>query len=675
MDTNFPRMRKCLLIGLALSAAGLANAQMYTDDFESYNVNDYMGVVNPTHWSTWSGSVGGSEDVRVTAANASSGTKSLYFNSTASGGGPQDVLLKFGGTYTSGTLVYQTDMLIPNGKSAYFNFQATPVAGQTWALEVNFANGSISMGGNASGPYTPDAWFTLRIEANLTLGRWEFFVDGVSQGIWSNPVNSVAMADIYPLQGSSFYIDDVMLDYTPYTLTALNAGAGGLDLIGNVAGQSVFPSARIRNAGTSTITSFDVTLDYNGTQVTENVTGISLASLADYTVDFSSSIQLVAGTNVAMLSVDNVNGAGQDNDPNDDVLNLNVTPIVPAAGKMVVGEEATGTWCQWCPRGAVYMEKWKNRYAGFFAPIAVHNNDPMANVDYDAGVAALISGYPSSLVDRVSDVDPSAMLGDIETRLQTAPAGLIQNGAAWDANTRELTISLTTTFAQSSTTPYRVACVITEDSVTGTTSGYNQSNAYAGGGNGPMGGYENLPASVPAALMVYDFVARGIAPSFDGMQNAFPASIAASTGYTQNFTFTLPQDWDETRMHIVGMLIEPNGQINNASHTTIDEAVANGLILGGKEAVSTLLDGPDQRLKVYPNPAHGNAFALLDIKGSSQVAVTLYDLTGKAVYQHAYGQLTGAHTLTLPLENLPAGLYQLAVQTEGQTLTRKIVVE
>ena len=70
-------------------------------------------------------------------------------------------------------------------------------------------------------------------------------------------------------------------------------------------------------------------------------------------------------------------------------------------------------------------------------------------------------------------------------------------------------------------------------------SGYNQSNAYAGGGNGVMGGFETLPSSVPAAQMVYDHVARVIAPSFTGYANSFPAVVNSGESHTINFSFLL----------------------------------------------------------------------------------------------------------------------------------------
>ncbi|MCB9232158.1 MAG: Omp28-related outer membrane protein [Bacteroidia bacterium] len=668
-------MRKIYLFLLVMVCSLGLQAQIYSDDFESYNVNDYMGVVNSTYWTTWSNAPGTSEDVKVTNAQASSGSNSLYFNATSSSGGPQDVILKFGNTYTSGIFTFQADFMVPSGKNGYFNIQASPVAGTAWTLNCNMSGGGISMDGLATGSYTPGSWFTLKLVANLTLGSWQFYIDGISQGTWNNPNNSIATIDLYPTAGSSFYVDDVSFNHTTYTLPNLNAGVSGVDMVGSVAGQSIYPVVTVKNVGVNTLNSFDLKLTYNGSTITENVSGLSLASLASTQVEFSSPVTLVSGTNTAWGIVSNANGMGQDGDSGDDTLAQTVNPIVPAPGKIVVGEEATGTWCQWCPRGAVFMARWNSKYQGFFAPIAVHNGDPMTVADYDAGVGNLISGYPSSLVDRLGDQDPSDMLLDIESQLQVTPAAIPVNGALWDSNTRELKVSITSTWNSSVTGDYRIACVLTEDSVTGTGSGYNQSNAYSGGGNGPMGGFENLPFTVPAAQMVYDFVARALSPQFDGMPGSFPTSISSGSSYTHNFTFTLPVDWDENQMHIVGMIIAPNGQIENASFTNIGDAVNNGFILGADQGPVTYLNGPDQKVKLYPNPTSGDAFAVVDLDGGQEVSLQITDLMGRVMWERSYGQLTGPQTLPLRTAGLTAGIYQVVVNVDGKVISEKLIIK
>jgi hypothetical protein len=671
-------MKKNTLLLLGAILLGTTSfAQLFSDDFEAYNT----GALGPqsTSWTTWSGTEGGAEDGIVSTAQASSGTKSIYFNSTASGGGPQDCVLDFGPLYNSGVFTFQADFYVTSGKSCYFNFQGSQTIGQLWALNVNMdVNGNLTIDDGATAElavatYAPATWFTLTIEANLTLGLWEAFIDGNSIGVWQNSVNTLASLDLFPLQGGQFYVDDLSFDQQPYTILSLNAAMAGLNMGGNIASQTVTPSVTIINAGTTVLNSFDVTLDYNGTQYTQNVTGQSIASLADYVVNFSQ-ITLVPGLNTATATITNVNG-GADDDLTDNSMSINVNPVVPALGKMVVGEEGTGTWCQWCPRGAVYMDLFEQNYGQFWAGIAVHNSDPMTVTEYDAGVGAVVSGYPSALVDRGPDVDPSGMGPDFYARLQTPPVAFVSNGANWDPVTRVLNVSVTTDFQAAANSNYKVACVLTEDGVTGTGSGYNQSNAYAGGANGVMGGYESLPNPVPAAQMTYDHVARAIAPSFTGFASAFPATVNSGDLFTFNFSFTLPAAWDETNMDVIGLLIAPNGRIDNAGKATISEAVSNGFVSGTQVASVAQLEQPDAVMQVFPNPAVNQATVVLNLNNESEVSMKLMDVSGKVLSARSYGMISGAVDMQLNLSSLSSGIYVIEAEIDGNKIIKRIVKE
>lgn len=673
-------MKRITYLIAALFVGSSVQAQLFTDDFEGYATGSYVGPQS-TNWTTWSGAAGEgtSEDVMVTDAQASSGTKSIYFSSTAASGGPQDVILDFGPVFNSGIFTYESDFYINSGKNAYFNFQANNTVGQVWALNVNMNAGQIVIDDAitsdlAIGTYSPATWFTLKIEANLTLNVWKAYVNDVQFGQWENGVNSLASIDLFPIQNSQFYVDNVMFDHQTVTLPNLNAMASSLVMGGNIATQVVDPVVRVKNAGTTAITSFDVELDYNGMQYTENITGVNLASLANYDVVFTG-VNLAAGSNVATATISNING-GSDDNAADNVIVLTVNPVVPAPGKMVVGEEATGTWCQWCPRGAVFMDKFENDFGQFWAGVAVHNGDPMTVPAYDTGIGTLIGGYPSALVDRGTDVDPSAMSTDFYTRLQVAPTAFITNGANWNSTTRTLDVSISADFQMAANNNYKIACVLTEDDVTGTGSGWSQSNAYAGGGNGVMGGYESLPNPVPAAQMVYDHVARQIAPSFGGFAGSFPATVNVGETHTVNFSFVLPAGWDENEMHIIGMLIAPNGRIDNAGKATITEAVANGYVNGSSAGLFETNDEQiDAMFKLYPNPASDFAVVALQLNADSDVSMKLIDMSGKVLASRNYGTMNGISEIMLNTSDLTAGVYLVEVTVNGSKMIKRLIVE
>ena len=655
-----------MLLLTGILSAQLASAQIFSDNFDNYALGSFIGPQS-TNWTTWSGSQGGAEDVATTNNQAASAPHAVYFSSTSASGGPQDVVLTFGQLYNSGIFTLSSDFYVNAGKGAYFNLQGAQAIGSLWALNVHMDAGELAID-DGSTPnlclttYPEATWFNLKIEANLTLHVWKAYINNQLVGTWVNGINTVASADYFPLQNNQFFMDNVTFDHQTYTLLGLNAMVASLDMGGNIAGQNVSPTVSILNAGQNPLTSFDVNLAYNGQNYAQNITGVNVASISSYELSIPN-ISLVAG-------ISNING-GNDANANDNTLTQAVDPVVPAAGKIVVGEEATGTWCQWCPRGAVFMDLFANQYEGFWAGIAVHNGDPMVVADYDAGIGTLIGGYPSAVVDRLGDVDPSQMSSDFFTRLQTAPKGVLTNGATYDPSTRLLNISVSTEMLQATNGSYKVACALTEDGVTGTGAGYNQANAYAGGNNGVMGGYENLPSSVPAAQMVYDHVARAIAPSFTGQTGVIAATTTVGDTYTANFSFTLPANWDETQMHIVGMLIDPQGKIDNAGYTTINEAIQNGFVTGLQEISFTNLA---QMLTVAPNPASDFANITLHIPTAAPVSVHVLDAKGGILQARQFGSLQGDFEIGLNTTNFAPGLYIIEMQMNGERIQKKLVI-
>jgi hypothetical protein len=679
-------MKKQLLtFGFLTSLA--AFGQTFTDNFDSYTAGQKLCPQSGGAWTTWSNAPGGPEDVLVSNADAASGSNSLYFATSTQGGGPTDLVRNFG-VLNTGQFEMNFNMKVETGKAGYFNLQRNATIGQVWAMDCFFNdNGTITIinqdGLNFTGAtYPQGGWFNFKLAINFNTNNWEVFIDYLSVGSFANPINQIASIDIYPTDQNApyscgYYIDDFHYEITPYTLPSVNGAVNGLTFDqGLLAGNVVTPQVTVRNLGTVPITSFDLDVTYNGNTISQTVTGLNLASLATTTVTMNGTLAISAGNMPMVATVGNVNGGGADNDSDDDSLTINLDPLVPAMGKMVVGEEGTGTWCQWCPRGAVFMDMMETKYENYWAGIAVHNGDPMVVAEYDAGMGGLIAGYPSALVDRMPEVDPSEMEEDFLARIQVAPTALITNGATWNATSRELRVSVAANFLAAANINYRLGIVLTEDGVTGTT-GYSQANAYAGGGNGAMGGFESLPNPVPAAQMVYDHVARAIKPGFDGYVNSFPTFVI-NPGETHSITatFVLPASWDETKIHIIGLLFDPSGKIDNAGKATIPEAVANGFVPGIDVAAGLNdLSQIDDLVQVYPNPATTAVSVSLQIKEQSEVTISVTDIAGKEISSKNYGQLNGSSIITINTSNTPAGVYFVNVKMNNAITQKKVIIQ
>ncbi|MFM9944436.1 MAG: PKD domain-containing protein, partial [Bacteroidia bacterium] len=115
-----------------------------------------------------------------------------------------------GGPYTSGGFKFITKIFVASGSSAYFNFQGGSVIGISWPIEFYLNdNGSYSVG-SISGNYPQGKWFEIKIDIDLTNNKWEVFFNNVSQGYWSNAINSVSFLNIFDADpNTEFWIDDL----------------------------------------------------------------------------------------------------------------------------------------------------------------------------------------------------------------------------------------------------------------------------------------------------------------------------------------------------------------------------------------------------------------------------------------------------------------------------------
>jgi len=255
-----------------------------------------------------------------------------------------------------------------------------------------------------------------------------------------------------------------------------------------------------------------------------------------------------------------------------------VTPPVPSKPtlfpKKTVVEEGTGTWCGWCPRGAIGMNAMRAKYPNKFIGIAVHGRDTMQVANYINGLN--FSGFPQAAIDRKTTSDPEAKTLDaIITKADTVSLfGIEFVSAQLNAANTQIDVTVQVTSGVDTVVNQRIALVIIENDVTGTTSAYDQANNYSGGGYGVMGGYENLPSPVPASQMVYQEVARGIYPSFNGVDGSVPESLTANTPVTYSYTITLPSNINNlAKIELIALLLENKAggfkpwQIINATKT------------------------------------------------------------------------------------------------------------
>ncbi len=673
-------MKKYLLLFiLGIATLSLQAQSSFSDDFESYNTGDFLGT-SSDNWTTWGDSPGSNEDVKITDELAASGSKSIKFRATAAAGGPQDVVGYFGGQkITSGMLTLSMNMNVPAGKAGYFNLQGEVDPGETWSLNVTLENGLVNIANASnttvmSGSFAHDEWTNILIEINLDINSWKTTINGNCLGAYANPNNFVASIDFFPIANGEFFIDDYSYDYTPEASTpTFDAGLSNVSLaVRGIKDQLVPIRGHVINFGTDVITSFDIEVEANGTTTTTNFTDEAIESNGDFAFELEEKYKVVGGQNDVTVRILNVNGMANDEEECNNAISASFPGTIPSPGKKVIVEEATGTWCGFCPRGAVAMERFNLTYPDHFIGIAIHGgstSEPMLFQEYDDGLNA--PGYPNSKVNRGAFVDPGSADGQFFEQLVVTPRATMSHGATYDEVTRqlELSIELTPSVALSGT-GWRFNAVLTEDGVMGTTSAYNQRNYFSNdadlidihGVN-----YRDLPDPILAANITYEHVARATMNGFDGV--AFDGgSLTVGESKIFNFSYTIPEGYNFENMNLVSMLIQPGGRINNGEIATLTDAVDNGYVL------STEYSGELTSLtNVFPNPVTDYTTVDIDLNESSDVSIAIIDLKGTVISSTSYGLVSGAQELRVDTHNLPSGMYTLKITANNKYTVQRIV--
>lgn len=463
-----------------------------------------------------------------------------------------------------------------------------------------------------------------------------------------------------------WFIDDIKL-FTPY---ALDAGLSSVSMPRYVqAGQAFSLKGVVSNEGTTPITSFRVnyTVDGGEPQI-YSVTGQNLLIGDSYTFTHNIPITLQdIGSHEIVTTISHVNG-GTDLDLSNNTITKTVGAVSFVPTKKVLAEEATGTWCGWCPRGTCFMNYMAETYPDTWIGVAVHNGDPMVVAAYDDAIPSIIPGfvgYPSVTTDRTAgDSDPSDLEAGYLRRMQAiSPATVDIVNYAYNPETRLVEFDLQSEFVADVNSEYRFGVIFVEDSLTGTAANWGQTNYYAGGGNGPMCGFESLPATVPASQMHYDHVARQILDTPYGTPGSLPLTISTGSVLTYHYSYTLPPTWNYDKLHIVGFLLD---------RTTNEIVNANNKI---STYVGVNTPEFERGVAVYPNPFEDYTNVSFTLDKPAKTGVEVYDMLGNlviSVKERDYS--AGQNLIRVSSDNLPNGMYLLRLTIGNQVISRKISI-
>ncbi|MBT8189246.1 MAG: Omp28-related outer membrane protein [Saprospiraceae bacterium] len=431
-------------------------------------------------------------------------------------------------------------------------------------------------------------------------------------------------------------------------------------------------SGSIVNVGGQNLTQFDVVINDGSNTITETVTGVDVGPLES--TDFSIPVTLAEPTNFDVtIDIQMPNGVA-DEDASNNGARAELTGVLDPPGKQVFVEESTGTWCPWCPRGAVFMDLMEENFAETFAGAAIHVGqstwpDPMEVSSYAQEYVGLVSGFPTLVVDRsanpgIPGIDDMITFGEdlrTFTRNRPSPIGLSLD-AQINMDTREMVLDLAITAHSNIDANYSVAVLITEDHVVGDSFDYRQANNYAGGGQGPMGGWENLANPASGGDIEYNHTLRGSVGGFYGDATLVPATITAGETYTHTLSYMIPADHDMTKLNAIAVVLD-NDNESAAYNAYIEREIP--FMTSSVEEIDELA-----AFEVYPNPTESIINLELGFTENVNYNVSITDVLGNKVKD------LGSYSLRTLNENynvsdLASGMYFITIQTEiGQNVLK-----
>lgn len=428
---------------------------------------------------------------------------------------------------------------------------------RAYALDAKHPDGYsvyISTTGNHPEDFVDSPVYTVAAES----GQWQqhavSLADYVGRDIYVAFVNNSTNCNILAIDDINVFAYDHSFNFTNTTPEAISS-PGIVHVTGEISSSGFLP-----------VEGYVVELTYAGmTEVIDRSSDIVAADSVAH-IEFAIDIDVpLDATSDYTLRISSLDGT--------DVLD--VVSSITCFHRTVLIEEGTGTWCMWCPRGAYGLELMHEKYPGTFVDVAVHGSDEMMNIPYYVGAYNYFTmGFPGCILDRNTELagDPYY---DIDSLLNTAmkkgAIGKISTTAQY-INSRQLAVEATVEFGKTiAEGEYGLLYIIVEDSVTG----YEQANAY-GGGNTPMGGFENLPDPIPAGEYYFANVGRMVYPSFTGDAEAFPAGTPRHTPMTVSYTIDMPEVQRMEMVKVVAAITEMStGKIVNIHEVvpSIPEAV------------------------------------------------------------------------------------------------------
>lgn len=323
------------------------------------------------------------------------------------------------------------------------------------------------------------------------------------------------------------------------------------------------------NTGTNPVTNVRYVIETDGEQVARGTCNTSIQEfMANSTVSIPLPTDLEAEVHDLTITITEVNK--NPNESADNKAEIKMYNMLSTPQFMPLFEEFTATWCGWCVRGIVAMNRAHEQYGDKAAIIAVHDDYAMRTEDYAPIIDKFCSSYPSGIANRKerTSISTNTVVDNIENSLNTITFAEIEADACW-ATPREIKVDTKTTFQLNMSGNYAIAYILTADGLTG----WTQNNSYSGISvtDPDLQYWCEQPSSVKG--VVYDHVVVAAWEPLYGVKGSVGSNIKAGEMQTYSFTVDISRNTiiqDKSKLKVITLLLNAEtGEYINGAQTTI----------------------------------------------------------------------------------------------------------
>ena len=360
------------------------------------------------------------------------------------------------------------------------------------------------------------------------------------------------------------------------------------------------------------------------------------------------------------------------------------------AVKRVLLEEFTTTLCGFCPPKSHDVNEWHDQNKAKCVMMTHHagfGTDQMTNTEATGTCNGFTpTGYgfaPAVMIDRdlypwVDSVPYMAVHGfdSIAARVSNNTADVaVDIQGTYNSTTRSLNVTVTANFVNTVLSGnHNLYIYLMEDSVTGTGTGYDQkcydatfANTYYPGQY--VGQYIT---QYPHRTVQRKSLAGGTW----GVAGVIPSSPAVNTPYSSSATFTVPANYNDSRLYIVAYVARNINKLDKNVLNANDVHVKSSFSSTGSTSVASV-ENSIQVNSIFPNPASDVLGLAFTSASGGQTAVWVTDISGRTVIapDSEVELAAGRYERFLNISTLQPGIYFLTMRSGSSSATQKFIVE